>query len=250
MIVESADGVANVTLNRPDVLNALDSALLRELAAVFAALDVRVVVLTGAGRAFCAGADLKERDGMDETAWREHHAVLERAFAAVRGHRAPTIAAVEGYALAGGLELALSCDLVVVAADAQLGLPEVTRGIVPGGGGTQLLSRLVGRGRAKDLLLTGRRIDAQTAERYGLVTRVVGPGQARAAAVELAQQIAANAPLAVRAVKRAVDEGAGRPLADALAIELEAYWTCIDSADRREGIRAFVEGRSPRFEGR
>jgi len=250
VIVESTNGVAVITLNRPDVLNALDTALLHELEAAFEALDARAVVLTGAGRAFCAGADLKERDGMDETAWRAHHEVLERAFAAVRAQGAPTVAAVEGYALAGGLELALSCDLVVAATDVQLGLPEVTRGIIPGGGGTQVLPRLIGHSRAKDMLLTGRCIDVKTGECYGLVTRVVDPGEAREAALELAQQIAANAPLAVRAVKRAIDEGAGKPLAEALAIELDAYWTCIGTADRREGIRAFVERRAPRFEGR
>jgi enoyl-CoA hydratase len=250
VIVEQADGVAVVTLNRPEVLNALDTALLGELEAAFTSLDARAVVLTGAGRAFCAGADLKERDGMDEAAWRAHHEVLERAFAAVREQGAPTIAAVEGYALAGGLELALSCDLVIAASDAVLGLPEVTRGIIPGGGGTQLLPRLVGLSRAKELVLTGRRIDAETAERYGLVARTVEPGQAREAALALAREIALNAPLAVRAAKRAIDEGAGLPLAEGLRVELEAYWTCIDSADRREGVRAFVERREPRFEGR
>ncbi len=250
MIVEESDDVAVVTLNRPGVLNALDTALLRELEAAFASLDARAVVLTGAGRAFCAGADLKERHGMDEAAWRAHHEVLERAFASVREHAAPTVAAVEGYALAGGLELAVSCDLVIGGADALFGLPEVTRGIIPGGGGTQILPRLMGRSRAKDIVLTGRRIDARTAERYGLVARVVPPGLARQVAIALAREIASNAPLAVRAAKRAIDDGAGRPLAEGLRIELDAYWTCIESADRHEGTRAFVEGREPRFEGR
>ena len=250
VIVEEQDGVAVVTLNRPDVLNALDTALLRELETAFGSLHSRAVVLTGAGRAFSTGADLKERADLDETAWRAHHEVLERAFAAVREHSSPTIAAVEGYALAGGLELALSCDLVVVGSDALLGLPEVRRGIIPGGGGTQLLPRLIGTGRAKDLVFTGRPIDAATAERYGLVARVVPPGLARQVALALADEIGRNAPLAVRAAKRAIDGGVGRPLADALGVELDAYWTCIASEDRREGIRAFVERRDPHFEGR
>jgi enoyl-CoA hydratase/carnithine racemase len=250
VVVEHTGAIALVTLNRPGVLNALDTHLLAELGATFRSLDSRVVVLTGAGRAFCAGADLEERHGMNEAAWRDHHRVLERAFEAVREQPAPTIAAVEGYALAGGLELALSCDLLVAAADAQLGLPEVTRGIIPGGGGTQLLSRLVGTSRAKELIFTGRRIDAPTAERYGLVTRVVEAGRAREQALELAHEIARNAPLAVRAAKRAIDGGARAPLESGLRIELDAYWTCIATSDREEGIRAFSEGREPRFEGR
>ena len=250
VLVEETAGIALVTLNRPELLNALDTPLLHELEAAFASLDARAVVLSGAGRAFSTGADLKERHGLDEAAWREHHGVLERAFAAVREQPAPTIAAVEGYALAGGLELALSCDLVVAAADAQVGLPEVTRGIIPGGGGTQLLPRLAGASRAKELILTGRRINAGAAERYGLVTRVVEPGRALEVGVELAREIARNAPLAVRAAKRAIDDGAGAPLRDGLRIELDAYWTCIATADREEGLRAFVEKREPRFEGR
>jgi enoyl-CoA hydratase/carnithine racemase len=250
VVVEHTGAIALVTLNRPGVLNALDTHLLAELGATFRSLDSRVVVLTGAGRAFCAGADLEERHGMNEAAWRDHHRVLERAFEAVREQPAPTIAAVEGYALAGGLELALSCDLLVAAADAQLGLPEVTRGIIPGGGGTQLLPRLVGTSRAKELIFTGRRIDAPTAERYGLVTRVVEAGRAREQALELAHEIARNAPLAVRAAKRAIDGGARAPLESGLRIELDAYWTCIATSDREEGIRAFSEGREPRFEGR
>jgi enoyl-CoA hydratase len=250
VLVEHSDEVALVTLNRPKALNALDTRMLGELESAFHSVDAHAVVLTGAGRAFCTGADLKERSSMDEAGWREHHAVLEHAFAAVRGHPAPTIAAVEGYALAGGLELALSCDLVVAAADAQLGLPEVKRGIIPGAGGTQLLARLVGVGRAKELILTGRQVDAATAERYGLVARMSDPGRARQVALELAGEIARNAPLAVKAAKRAIADGLGRPLADGLRVELDAYWTTIPTADREEGVRAFVEGREPRFEGR
>src|SRR5215217_1783622 len=227
VVVERLDEVGVVTLNRPQALNALDTRLLGELETAFRSLDSRAVVLTGTGRAFCTGADLKERSTMDEASWREHHAVLERAFTAVRAQPAATIAAVEGYALAGGLELALSCDLVVAAADAQLGLPEVTRGIIPGGGGTQLLPRVAGVSRAKELILTGRPIDAHTAERYGLVTCVVEPGRARESALKLAHEIARNAPLAVQAAKRAIDDGVGRQLAEGLRVELDAYWTTI-----------------------
>ncbi len=237
LVERCAADVALVTLNRPEALNALDTGLLLELEAAFRGLDARAVVLTGAGRAFCAGADLNEREGMDTEAWRAHHAVLEAAFAAVRELPAPTIAAVEGYALAGGFELALSCDLIVAAADAELGLPEVTRGIMPGAGGTQLLPRRL----AKDLVLTGRAFEAVEAERRGIVARLVEPGKALEEARSLAEQIAGNAPLAVRAAKRAID---GRQA------ELGAYWSAVDSEDRREGIRAFFERREPRFDGR
>ena len=238
---ERSGGVALVTLNRPEALNALDDGLLVALHEAFGGGfgGARALVVAGAGRAFCTGADLKARAAMDEERWRSHHETLRAAFAAVRECRLPTVAAVEGFALAGGLELALCCDLVVAARDAQLRLPEVSRGIMPGAGATKILPRLVGVARAKDLILTGRRIDAETAHTWGLVARVTEPGAATAAAVELAAEIADNAPLAVQAAKRSLDGGD----------ELEAYWSCIGSDDQREGVRAFVERREPRFTG-
>jgi enoyl-CoA hydratase/carnithine racemase len=236
VLVERGD-VMLVTLNRPEALNALDTGLLQALEDVFATVDARAVVLAGAGRAFSSGADLKERNEMDRETWREHHAVLRRAFQAVRESPAPVVAAVEGYAVAGGFELALSCDLVVASRDAVFGLPEVSRGIMPGAGATQLLPRAL----AKDLILTGRVFPAEEAERRGIVARLTPPGEALAVARAVADQIAANAPIAVRAAKRAID---GRQA------ELGAYWATVDSEDRHEGMRSFVEGRAPRFEGR
>jgi enoyl-CoA hydratase/carnithine racemase len=242
LVEERSGGVVLVTLNRPEALNALDDELLTALDEAFRGLGrgARAVVLTGAGRAFCTGADLKARTSMNETQWHEHHETLRAAFAAVRECPPPTLAAVEGFAIAGGLELALCCDLVVAGRDAELGLPEVTRGIMPGAGGTKILPRLVGAARAKDLILTGRRIDAQTAAHWGLVARVVEPGAATAAALELAAQLGANAPLAVQAAKRSLDG----------ADELESYWSCIGTEDQGEGLRAFVERRPPEFQGR
>jgi enoyl-CoA hydratase len=233
VLVEPGD-VTVVTLNRPDSLNALDTSLLEELERVFKSLEGCAVVLTGAGEAFCSGADLKERAELGDEGWRAHHAVLRRAFQAVRESPAPTVAAVEGFAVAGGFELALACDLIVAANDAVFGLPEVTRGIIPGAGGTQVLPPRL----AKDLILTGRRFDATEADRYGLLARLVEHGKALEEATALARQIAANAPMAVRAAKRAID---GRQP------ELGAYWAAVDTEDRREGIRAFVERRAPRF---
>jgi enoyl-CoA hydratase/carnithine racemase len=198
-------------------------------------------VVAGEGPSFCAGADVKERAGLeDDDAWLAQHHVLEAAFAAVRECPAPVIAAVEGAALGGGLELALSCDLVVAGEGASFGQPEVRRGIMPGGGATQLLPRAVGVARAKLLILAGEPVDAATALAWGLVVELVPAGEARARALDLAARIAANAPLAVRGAKAAIDRGG----------ELERYAEVVRTQDRREGTRAFVERREPRFEGR
>ncbi|MDP8921532.1 MAG: enoyl-CoA hydratase-related protein [Chloroflexota bacterium] len=247
--------VVLVTLNRPDVLNAINTRMGEEIAALFQALsddgEVRAIVLSGAGeRAFCTGADLKERQGMSDTQWHAQHRIFEAAFRAVLECRHPVIAAVDGYALAGGLELALNCDLIIAGRGASFAQPEVMRGIMPGGGGTQLLPRLIGPGRAKELIFSGRRIDAETAECWGLVARVVDPGRAQAEAVALATQIAANGPIAVRQAKLSINRGLDTPLHHALAVELDAYAACIPTEDRHEGIRAFNERRPPEFKGR
>jgi enoyl-CoA hydratase/carnithine racemase len=252
--VEVADGVATVTLDRPEARNAISSALATELAEAFEPLstnrEVRAVVLTGAGdRAFCAGADLRERGGFDDHGWFVQREIFRRGFGAVRRCPLPTVAAVFGYALGGGFELALCCDLVVAAEDAVMGLPEVQLGLVPAGGGTQLLVRRVGQAVAKDLVLTGRRVDAAEAARLGLADRVVPRAELPDAAQGLARRIAANAPTAVRLAKWAIDLGGDLAREAGLEVEDEAWRRAVLSADRLEGIAAWNERRPPSWPG-
>lgn len=251
----SEGAVAVVTLNRPEVMNALNTAMAEALRDIFYRLrgdeDLRAVVVTGAGeKAFCAGADLKERDGMSDAEWMRQHRIFQDAVRAVRECPVPTIAAVDGYALGGGCEIALTCDLIVASDRAIFGLPEVSRGIMPGLGATQYLPRLIGRSRAKELMFTGRRWSAQEAYDWGMVCRLTPAGDALGQAIGLAEAIAQQAPIAVRQVKRAVDLGVDVDLHTGLELALEAYAVLIPTEDRREGVRAFVEKRPPRFRNR
>src|SRR2546425_11220939 len=248
------EGVSEIVLDRPDAFNAINTAVARRLSEICGSVatdrGTRAVVLSAAGdRAFCVGADLKERNAMTDQDIMAQRPVFRAAFGAVLGLPQPVIAAVHGYALGGGCELALSCDLVVADETAVFGLPEVTVGLVPGGGGTQLTLRRLGPGRAADLVLTGRKVGIDEAERLGLVDRRVPAGQAGPAALELAGQIAANSPVAVRAAKRAIRHGWGVSLEAGLDIEDAAWRTAALSADRREGIAAFVEKRKPAWPG-
>ena len=250
--VEVAARVATVTLDRPEALNAISTELAVDLAEAVEPLatdqGVRAVVLTGAGeRAFCVGADLKQRAGFDDHGWFVQREAFRRGFAAVRRCPLPTVAAVSGFALGGGTELALSCDLVVAADDATFGLPEVRLGLVPAGGGTQLLVRRVGRSVARDLVLTGRRVGADEALRLGLADRVVPRGEALAAAAALAAKIAGNAPTAVRMAKWALEVGGDLPVEAAMEVEDQAWRRAVLSDDRREGIAAWTEQRDPEF---
>jgi enoyl-CoA hydratase/carnithine racemase len=252
--VEVAGRVATVTLNRPEALNAISTELATALAEAVEPLatdpGVRAVVLTGAGeRAFCVGADLKQRAGLDDHGWFVQREAFRRGFAAVRRCPLPTVAAVTGFALGGGTELALACDLVVAATDATFGLPEVRLGLVPAGGGTQLLVRRVGPSVAKDLVLTGRQVDAAEAQRLGLADRVVPTAEVLAAATALAAEIAANAPTAVRMAKWALELGADLSLEAAMEVEDQAWRRAVLSDDRREGIAAWVEKRDPVWPG-
>lgn len=252
--VERHDHVAELTLNRPQAHNALSTAMAAEITAATATLaadrDVRAVVLSATGeKAFCVGADLKERNSYSDADLMRQRPIFRAAFAGVLDLPMPTVAAVHGFALGGGFELALACDLIVADETAVLGLPEVTVGVIPGGGGTQLLPRRVGSARAADLVFTGRRIDIDEAERLGLVDRRAPTGEARKVALELAGQIAANSPVGLRNAKRALRAGAGLDLAAALDVEDSAWRATAFSGDRREGVAAFNEKRRPSWPG-
>jgi enoyl-CoA hydratase/carnithine racemase len=242
--------IAEVVLDRPEAMNALDTAMLRALDEFFTELradrDVLVVVLSGAGdRAFCVGADLKERAGMSDSQIMGQRPAFRAAFAALRALPRPVIAAVHGFALGGGCELALNCDVIVADSAAVFGLPEVSVGLVPGCGGTQLAARRIGPGRAAEMIFTGRKIGAAEAASIGLVDVLHETGHARERALDLAAQIAANSPVAVQAAKQAIGGGAGLGLAAALDVEDAAWRTAAASADRREGIAAFARKRAP-----
>jgi enoyl-CoA hydratase/carnithine racemase len=255
VLLERREHVATLTLNRPDALNAINTRLVHDLYAACQQLttdeQVWTVVLRGSGeRSFCVGADLKERRGMDLPATQQLRARLVRSFRALNALPMPTIAAVHGWALGGGFELALCCDLIVASDDARFGLTEVTLGIIPGGGGTQLLPRLVGKSLAKLLIYTGRRIEAAEAERLGIAVRVVPRAELESAAMALADEIAANAPISLRQAKKAIDGGYHLDLDSAFAFEAELYNATLLSEDRIEGLRAFAERRKPDYKGR
>ncbi len=255
IIVERRADAAWVTLNRPSAMNALSRGLVAELRAAVRALRaepwVRTVVVTGAGeKAFCAGADLKERRTMSLDDTRAFLSDLGAALDELARFPAPVIAAMNGVAFGGGLELALACDLRLAADGIEMGLLEVRLGIIPGAGGTQRLARVAGAAAAKELIFTGRRVPAALAAELGIVTRVVAPAELVTAAERLAAEVAECAPLAVAAAKRAIDEGAALPLDDALALERARYETILGSEDRNEGLAAFGEKRRPQFKGK
>ena len=256
VLERSADGhVLTVVLTRPEALNAMNTGMGEDLLACFrgpaAAVHVRAVVLTGTGeRAFCVGGDLREREGMTDGAWRAQHVIFEQAAVALLRSAVPVIAAVEGFAFGGGCELALLADFIVASESAVFALPEVTRGIFPGIGGTQLLPRIVGAPLAKELIFTGRRVYAEEAKTIGLVNHVVPAGEARTRALAIATTIAANGPIAVRQAKKAIAYGVETDLETGMILAIEAYNATVATEDRLEGVRAFNEKRPPRFQGR
>lgn len=252
--VERQERVAVLTLNRPDRLNALDTATADRLVAVLDSLrhddDVRALVIAGAGRGFCAGADLAQIESMGSAY--EFRAFVQRlteAFALLQSYPKPSVAAIHGFALGGGLELALACDLRVAESGAKLGLPEMKLGVLPGAGGTQRLPRLVPAGIAKQMILTGDPIDAERGYQVGLINTVAAPGETLAAALESAKTLAAGAPLALAAGKRLIDRAAG-DLDAAICEERETVSVMYTSEDRAEGLRAFRDRRPGRFTGR
>jgi enoyl-CoA hydratase/carnithine racemase len=255
VLYEVADHVATITLNRPEVRNAMNTALREAMYERFAALavddDVRAVVVTGAGdKAFSAGADIREFvEPLVPTQFRDQRRRLDFRQVMDRCPQ-PIIAAIRGVALGGGLELALACDLRIAGDDALLGLTETNLAIIPGGGGTQRLPRLVGRGKALEMILTGMRIGAAEALRIGLVERVVAAAQVITAARELARELAGRAPVAIRYAKEAVVKGLGMSLDDGLRLEGDLSALLRTTEDRLEGARAFLEKRKPDWKGR
>ncbi len=251
------DGIATLTLNRPKQMNSLNTKLKEELAAVLsdpieADPAVRVVVITGAGKAFCAGADIKERSGerIPAPIFYFRQKKTQELFRRIEECEKPTIAAINGVAFGGGAELALACDLRVMADGAQFGLPEARLGMIPLGGGTQRLPRLVGAARAKELIFTAATLDAAAALDIGLVNRVVPADGLRDAAARLAEKIAGMPPLAIKFAKRAINAGLQTDIDSAMEFELFAGSILNDSEDRNEGMRAFVEKRKAVFMGR
>ena len=249
------DHIATVTLNRPKVLNALNATMLRELDELFAALaldeSVRVVLLRGTGgKAFAAGADIGELVDADAATGELIAGRTHRIFRRIETLGKPVIACIDGFALGGGCELAMACTLRLAGDAARLGQPEIKLGLIPGYGGTQRLPRLVGRGAALKMILTGAIIDAAEAFRIGLVDEVVPADQLTARATELAKLLAGMPPLAVAATIEAIDRGAGMPLDEALALEASIFGRLCGTEDKREGTRAFLEKRTPTWTGR
>ncbi|MEV7126234.1 enoyl-CoA hydratase-related protein [Streptomyces sp. NPDC093260] len=246
--------VAELVLDRPKAMNAVSTDMARSIAGACAALaadrDARVVVLTSSHeRAFCVGADLKERNSFTDADLMRQRPVARGAYTGVLELPMPTVAAVHGFALGGGFELALSCDVIVADRTALVGLPEVSVGVVPGGGGTQLLPRRVGAARAAELIFTARRVEAAEAHELGLVDQLVDEGQDRTEALALAARMAANSPIGLRAAKRSLRLGQGLDLRAALDVEDAAWRTTAFSADRAEGVAAFNEKRTPNWPG-
>jgi len=253
--LEREGDVAIVTLRRPEVMNCLSFPTLKRLRRLCfelkGDLSIRAVLITGEGdKAFCAGADLKERKGMAKDLVENFVRNIRRTMDDVAALPQPTIALVNGFAFGGGTELLLACDLRVAAPHAQLGLTETSLAIIPGAGGTQRLPRLIGKARAKELILTARRIDAVEAERIGLVNRIAPEGRLLEVGLEVARTIAANGPVAVRAAKRAIDEGCELPQAQGLEVEARCYELTLPTEDRLEALAAFAEKRKPSYKGR
>ena len=250
-----ADRVGIVTMHRPEVRNAMNTQMMTELRDCFANFYVdqdaaQCLILTGAEGAFCSGGDLRERKGMTDAAWRRQHAIVEQMVRAIHDCPIPIIAAVNGPAYAGGMEVALASDFLYAAQSARFALTEVTLGILPGACGTQNLPRAVGLRRAKELILTGTPFSAEQAYDWGMVNKVCPDDALMSEVMVTARRIADNAPISVRQAKKAIDRAADLDRATGYAFEIEAYNRTVGTEDRQEGINAFNEKRKPRYKGR
>jgi enoyl-CoA hydratase/carnithine racemase len=255
LLAEEENGVAVWTLNRPDVMNSLNFPLLHALREQVESVrfnsKIRVVIVTGAGeKAFCAGADLKERVSLSPGQVKEYIFTIRSLFTSIEQLNKAVIAAVNGIALGGGTELALASDIRLASTSSSLGLTETRLAIIPGAGGTQRLPRLVGRGKAKELIFTGRRVDAQEALRIGLVNQICEPGDLLTESKKMAALICETGPIAIEQAKYAINYGLETDIHTGLAIESNAYWVCIPTEDRLEGLAAFREKRKPVFKGK
>ncbi|MFH1993822.1 MAG: enoyl-CoA hydratase-related protein [Pseudomonadota bacterium] len=255
LLVEEKDGVAVLTLNRPEVLNSFNFALLMALKKQIDSLrskpNIRVIIITGSGqKAFCAGADLKERTTLNELQVKDFIFTIRKLFTDIEFLNKPVIAAVNGVALGGGTELALACDIRLAATSAYMGLTETRLAIIPGAGGTQRLPRLVGRGKAKELIFTGRRVDAREALQIGLVNQICEQDALMDECRKMAAMICETGPIAIEQAKYAINYGLETDLHTGLGIESNAYWVTIPSEDRLEGLAAFQEKRKPVYKGK
>lgn len=248
------NNICTITLNREKSMNSINIALLDDLIKTFEELrfdeKVRVIVITGAGeKAFCAGADLKERITLSEKEVKQFIYKIRSGFNMIANYPKPVIAAINGIALGGGTELALACDIRIASHNSKMGLTETKLAIIPGAGGTQRLPRLIGYGKAKELIFTGRTVDSQEALEIGLVNKICQPGDLLAECYNMAQMICENGPIAVEQAKKAINRGSETDIETGLVFESEAYQSCITSQDRIEGLKAFGEKRKPEYKG-
>lgn len=255
VIFEKGDGIATVTLNRPEALNAFSKEVIKEILQALEDIrsdeSIRVVVLTGAGeKAFSAGADIKAMAGMTALKARELSLMGEQLCLALENLEKPVIAALNGYALGGGLEVAMSCDIRIASENARVGQTEINIGLIPGWGGTQRLTRLIGKTKAKELVFTGRIIDAKTAEQLGILNIVVPQDKFKETVRQFALELASKAPIAVRVAKALINKGADISLESALELEREGFGVVASTEDLKEGVSAFTEKRKPAFKGK
>jgi enoyl-CoA hydratase len=254
-LYEKSEGIATITINRPKALNALDKLTVQEISARLDEAEedeaIKVIIITGSGdKGFCVGLDLKFVKGISAVGGMHLSLLGQKLTKKIEDLKKPVIAAINGYALGGGLELAMSCDLRIASETAKVGQPELNVGLIPGWGGTQRLPRLVGRGRAKELIFTGKMVDAKTAEGLGLLTKVVPPGELKSAANELAKELMAKPPVGIQLAKQLINSSIETDLTRGLVQEAQAFGVLASTEDFDEGVAAFIEKRKPKYKGK